>query len=329
LVFKNNSPVLIETAIVAAVMTLLGLLGLYLMPAFYLATLLLPVPLAYLIIKRNLLYGLLALGVTALMLSFAISGIKPVFLLLLQFGPVGIIIGLLLKNKVAVDKSMAVLFFWALAVTGINLLFSFVLSGSGLSRIATEFNTTMEQMSQFYLQSGLMDEAGRQEFLEVSQQAGRLVRELLPGGMAVWTIIITIFTYFITRHLARGLGYNVSGNLRFTEWQLPWYSIWLVIAGLALTMAGEEFSLELVGIAGKNILYISVFIFLILGTAVLAYFIRVWKISTPAKIFIIIAMALYFPLAAAIILSLGVVDPVANLRRLPVDNDMVSKGGSG
>lgn len=328
MVSKIDLPVLLETAIVASGMALLALLGLYLLPTFYLATLLLPVPLAYLIIKRNLLYGLLSLGMTAAMLFFAIGGIKPLLLLLLQFGPVGMIIGLLLKNKVAVDKSMAVLFFWALAVAGINLLFSFVFSGTGLSRIATEFNTTMEQVSRVYLQSGLMDEAGRRDFLEVSRQVGRLVQELLPGGMAVWTIIITMVTYFITKHVARGLGYHVSGNFRFTEWQLPWYSIWLVIAGLALVMAGDEFSLAPLGIIGKNILYISVFIFLTLGTAVLGYFMLKWKIPRLAVLLIIIAMVIYLPLVATLVLALGVVDPVTNLRRLPVDHDQGSKGGS-
>ncbi|SFG90124.1 Uncharacterized conserved protein YybS, DUF2232 family [Desulfotomaculum arcticum] len=327
MIAKDNYPALIETVVVAGLLALLGLLGLYIVPAFYLVTLLLPVPLAYLIIKNNLLYGLLSLGLATFMLIVAFGHIGSALMLVMQFGPTGVIIGLLIKNKVSVDSSMAVLFFWALAVAALNLFVSFVLSGVGYANVTTEFRAAMDQVAEMYRQNGMMDEIGRQQFQQVADQIIHLVQVLLPGTIAVWTIFMTIFTYFITRLLIRKLGYDAAPEFKFLEWRLPWYSIWLVITGLAMAMAGEEFSLRIVNIIGKNILYISAFIFFVLGTAVLMFFLRAWKMPKVVKIIITVALFLYLPLATAIILSLGVVDPVANLRRLSTDSDEGSKGG--
>ena len=326
MIYKDKYPALIETVIIAGLLALLGLLGLYIVPAFYLVTLLLPVPLAYLIVKNNLLYGLLALALSTMMLLGAFGHVGSALMLAVQFGPVGIIIGLLLKNRVSVDNSMAVLFFWALAVAALNLFVSFMLAGAGYTNVTSEFRATMQQVAEMYRQNGMMDEIGQQQFLQVTEQILHLIQILLPGTVAVWTIFITIFSYFITRRLVRKLGYDIIPEFKFLEWRLPWYSIWLVIIGLAAAMVGEEFSLKILGIIGKNILYISSFIFFVLGTAVLMYFLQMWKIHRVVKIIITIAFFLYLPLATAIILSLGVVDPVANLRRLSVDNEG-SKGG--
>ncbi|WP_027364742.1 DUF2232 domain-containing protein [Desulfotruncus alcoholivorax] len=327
MISKDNYPALIETIVVAGLLALLGMLGLYIVPAFYLVTLFLPVPLAYLIIKNNLLYGLLSLGLSTIMLIVAFGHAGSALMLVIQFGPVGVIIGLLLKNKVSVDSSMAVLFFWALAVAALNLFVSFVMAGAGIANITAEFRSAMEQVAEMYRQNGMMDEIGQQQFLQVAEQIIHLVQVLLPGTIAIWTIFITIFTYFITRRLVRKLGYDAAPEFKFLEWRLPWYSIWLVITGLAMAMAGDEFSLRVVGIIGKNMLYISAFIFFVLGSAVLTYFLQAWKVPKVVKIIITIALFLYLPLATAIILSLGVVDPVANLRRLSADSDEGSKGG--
>ncbi len=307
-------PGAIELIFAATIMALLGLLGLYIAPLFYITMLLLPLPLVYLILKRNLLYGLLAVILTTFMLMVSFAHIKSACLLVLQFAPLGILIGLMLKNKVAVDKSMSVLFFWALLIAAVNLLFSFILNGVGISQVTDEFRATMEQMAQIYKQNGLLDEADRQQYLTLTDQIVYLVKTFLPGSVAVWNIIMTMFTYFIARHLMRNLGFARPDNFRFSQWRLPWYSIWLIIIGLALTLGGDELSWPLVEVTGKNILYIAAFIFFMLGIAVIMYYIQLWKVSRVVKFIIMAVLLLYFPFTALVALTVGVIDPVVNLR---------------
>lgn len=322
----EKNPIVIEVIIVATVTALLGLLGFYIAPAFFLTTLIMPLPLVYLIAKRDLLRGLLALLMTTVMLIIAFSQVKAVLLLIMQFGPLGIIIGLLLKNKVSVDKSMSVLFFWALILAGVNLLFSFVLSGMGMSQVTEEFRLAMKQMAELYGQNGIMSESDRQQFLIASEQVANLVQIYLPGSVAIWSIITTLLSYFLSKQLVKNLGISLPDNFQFTRWRLPWYSIWLIIIGLATTMLGDEKSVAILETTGKNILYISAFIFFILGNGVLVYWLQAWKVSKLVKIIAIVIMTIYLPFTIVFTLTCGVLDPVVNLRRLP-HNGEGTKGG--
>lgn len=318
---QNKNQIALETAVIAVVMALLSVLGLGYAPFFYIATLLLPIPLAFLIVRRNLFYGLAALVITTLLLLFAAGSVQTVLLMVLQFGPVGIFIGLLLKNKVAMDKSMAVLFFWALMVGGLNALAIFVVGGVGTSSVAAEFYAVMENAADLYVQKNVLDMAGKEQFLDAAQKGARLVQTLIPGGMAAWAIVMTMLTYFITRLFLRLWGYLPAGYFRFDHWQLPWYSIWLVIIGLGSVIAGEQFNWSLLGAVGTNILFLAAFVFLILGLAVLVFYLGKWKMHRFFKIVIVAAMVLYFPFAMMLLLSVGLADTVANLRRLPRDDD--------
>lgn len=322
LVEKNSG--VMEIIIVATVMILLGLLDLYVTPLFLI---LLPVPLAYLIIKRDLIKALWALVLVTVMLVL-VTGLQSAFLMVLQFGSLGIIIGLLLKNRVAVDKSMGVLLFWALVVTAINLFFIFVISGAGISQVTNEFRITTEQMISWYSQNDMLNEAEKKQFLKITEQVVGWVQVYFYGSVAVCNIINTLAAFFITIRLARGIGFDMSGQFRLTEWRLPWYSIWLFIVGLALTIAGDEFSIYLLKMVGKNILYVAAVIFFLLGSTVLGYYFRAWKLAKIIKIIIIIVFILYLPFTVMITLALGVVDSVTNLRRLPTSDDEGTKGGS-
>jgi len=315
----DKYPDVIEIIIAATVMALLGLVGLYIAPLFFLIMLFLPLPLVYLILKRDLLHGLLAVMLTMFILMVAFEHIKSVGLLVLQFAPLGILIGLMLKNKVAVNKSMAVLFFWALIIAALNLFFSFVVNGAGISQVTEEFRVTMEQMSKFYNQNGLLNEADRQEYLALTEQIAYFVQIFLPGSVVVWNIMMTMVTYFIARHWMNRMGFIMPDNFYFTKWQLPWYSIWIIIIGLALTIVGDELTWQLIEITGKNILYIASFIFFILGIAVIIHYIQLWRISKIVKSIVIVVLLFYLPITAVMALVVGIIDSVVNLRRQHID----------
>lgn len=311
----DKYPTYVETLAVSTVTVLLGLLALVL-PLFFLAILLLPLPMVYLIVKRDLNQGLLALVLAAVFIFLAVGNVPLVLLLLLHIGPPAVVIGLLIKNRVSVEQSIYVLFFWALVVAGINLSYLSASGVSGFDNATGEINSVVEQMSERYLDGGIIDDSERRQLTHLTEQMARLVWLFLPGSVIVWTYTATLCTFFIARRLLGGLGYTVPGGISFSRWRLPWYSIWLVITGLALTLAGEEFSIAWAGVLGKNILFVSAFIFFVLGISVMVYLFQVWKMARIVKIIIAVIIVMYLPF---VILALGMVDPVANLRRLSGD----------
>jgi len=316
----DKYPNYVETLAVATVTVLLGLLALVL-PLFFAVILLLPLPMVYLIVKKDLNQGLLALILAAMFIFLAIGNVFLVLLLILHIGPPAIVIGLLIKNRVSVEQSVYVLFFLALVVAGINLFYLNASGVSGFDNPTEEINAVVEEMSERYLDSGITDDSERQQLLQLTEKMVRLVWLFLPGFVVVWTYLAALCTFFIARRLLDGLGYAVPGGLAFSHWRLPWYSIWLVISGLALTLAGEEFAIVWTGVLGKNILFVSAFIFFVLGISVMMYLFQVWKMARIVKIIIAVIIVMYLPF---VILALGVVDPVANLRRLSGEG---SEGG--
>jgi len=322
----KNYQSIIEVIIAASIMAVIGLLGLYAAPLFFLIMLILPLPLVYLILKRDLIYALYAVILATIILMVAFGHIKPVSLLVMQFAPLGVLIGLMLKNEMAVDKSIAVLFLGALLIAALNLFFSFVLSGVGIAQVTDELRVTMEQMAQLYIQNGMLDEADKQEYLELTEQIAYLVQTFFPGSVAVWNIMLTLITYFLARHWMHKLGFNVPDNFNFSKWQLPWYAIWLIIIGLVLTMVGDELSWPIIEVTGKNILYIAAFIFFVLGIAVIIYYLQLWKFSKLVKIILILVLLIYLPFTAVMAFTIGVIDTMINLRRQPSIKDPGNKG---
>jgi len=106
----DKRPNYVETMAVVTVTVLLGLLTLV-VPLSFLAILLLPLPMVYLIVKRDLNQGLLALVLVAVFVFLAVGNVSLILLLLLRIGPPAVVIGLLIKNKVSVGKSVYVLFY--------------------------------------------------------------------------------------------------------------------------------------------------------------------------------------------------------------------------
>ena len=314
---------LAEILAVAMVTMLIGLLGLV-TPLFILAALLLPLPLAYLVVRRDLNRGLLALGLASLFLFLVVGNVSLVLMLLLYFGPPGIIIGLLIKNRVPVQNSIYAVFFWALLASGINLTYVYITGEAGANNSAAEISSMVEQLSEQYLDEGAIDETEQQQLIKVAQQMSYLAQLLLPGSVIIWTTVVTLVSFFLVRRLLAPQGYAHSGGMEFARWQLPWYSIWLVIGGLALTLAGDEFAMPLLDAVGKNILLVSAFIFFMLGLSIVKYFFRSWKAVWLVKFMVVVILVLYLPF---VILVLGVIDPVANLRRFPGNGGEGTKGG--
>lgn len=90
---------------------------------------------------------------------------------------------------------------------------------------------------------------------------------------------------------------------------------WGLIAGLGLTLGGEALHIFPAAVLGKNILYVSVFLYLIAGLAVTAFYLAKWKVPGLLKFFLLFFAFFYLPLAAAVIALLGIMDSFLNLRR--------------
>lgn len=326
MVTSSRNQALVEGAFFAALTVVLGLMGLYLPPLLFVTSLLMPLPLAVLVRRRDLRLGLMALVVASALMFILFGRPLTVLMLVLQSGPLGLLLGLLFKNRVPAGPGIIASSVVAAAMTVLTFLIAFWITGINPFAVGEEMRRTMEQAMEWYRQSGWVDESALREMEASAEQLVRLVALLLPANLVIWSIISAYITYALTRLVFIRIGYEVTPLPTFSQWRFPWYIIWGGIAGLALTLLGDQFKVAALNAAGKNILYVMGFLHFILGLSVATYFIKNWKIAKGLKYLIVALVALYWPFALSVILTMGVMDPIMNVRRLPTDGE-TTKGG--
>jgi len=322
LVPYSGNRALVEGAFFAAITVVLGFLGQF-VP---LLPLLMPVPLAVLVRRHDLKLGFMALAVAVALMFMLFGRPLTVLLLVIQSGPVGLLLGLLFKNRVSSGLGIAVTSIMGVVTTVLVLAISFWLTGISPFAMGDEMHRSIEQALKFYQRNGLLDNAQLQMMKASMEQAINFVVQLIPGILVTASIMSSFITYALTHFILVKMQFETVPLPPFSRWKLPWYVIWGGIAGLSFILLGDEIALASLATVGKNILYVMGFVYFILGVSVFIFFMKKWNIARPVKFLIVALVVLYWHVALSMMLTLGVIDPVMDLRRLSKHGD-TTKGG--
>lgn len=298
-----------------------ALVWIYIPVVAILAILVIPVPLALLVRRQDIRYGLVALLLMWFVLS-AFTG-KPVLalLLVLQTGPLGLLLGLIFKNHVPSGKALLATILFALIIAlEVILAASFLTDANPLVLSDTqmeEFEQRSELLHQMINQgvaSGDLDPSTRQEMERVINHLAAVWPVLSLSAALIWFMVAASVTYWLTRRMMVRFGYEIPAPIPFRRWKLPWYIIWVVIAGLAFLLGGDFYGAEGLSTAGKVVLWVVGFILCVVGASVTVFFIQRWK--WPFKVLAAIVMVIYLPVTLAMFVFNGVIDSIWNIRRL-------------
>ncbi|OAT80866.1 YybS family protein [Desulfotomaculum copahuensis] len=311
---KNQS--LVEGAFFAALTTLVALLGLYVPPLYPVAGLAGPLPLAVLVCRRDLRTGVLALLVAAVLLFFLFGRPLTVLVLVIDFGPLGLLLGLLYKRRTSAGLSVAAAGVAAALLTLVTALITFRVTGINPFVTGPEMRRSMEQVLAWYQQHGMLNAAAGQQLKQAMDQALHLMSTLLPANLIVWSLVSAGITYMLGRLVLKRLGFKVVPLPPLHRWQLPWYMIWTLIPGLSLLLAGESPGQRILMVLAENLLFVAGFVYLIAGVSVTAFYIRRWARTRLFKYLLLFLIVLYLPYALVALCTLGLSDSLLNIRRL-------------
>ncbi|MGI6551130.1 MAG: DUF2232 domain-containing protein [Syntrophomonadales bacterium] len=102
----------------------------------------------------------------------------------------------------------------------------------------------------------------------------------------------------------------------FIMHRMAWQLDWLIIAGLALWLAGAHWDIKLVNDIGANIIFLMAPIAFYFGVSLTLYFIRHWRIR-PWLLVVMALVMLFLPTQACLFITvLGVFDPLIDYRNL-------------
>ncbi len=305
----------------AAVIPALG--WVYFPPVAPVAALFIPVAPAVLVRRQDLRYGVALLFLMAAVLSAVTAKPSLALLLTLQTGPLGLLLGLLFKNRVPSGKALTAAVSFSLAVSLVILLAGCLMTGSNPFVLNDRQQYVFEQERRLLYQmfgqggsAGQLDPATMKELEAVINRVEALWPVLAVASTLIWFMVSAGATYWITRRVMARFGYEVPAAIPFSNWRLPWYVIWGVIAGLGLLLGGDQFRLQGLAAAGKVVLWVTGFILSVIGASVLAFYLRRWKLAWPLKLLGVIIMAVYLPVTAGMLVAVGIIDSIWNIRRL-------------
>lgn len=299
---------------------LLALSAVYMPLLQPLTILLFPLPVALLVRRHHLataLFSLLAVTITTFLLA---GNLWAVLSFVVKAGITGVVIGLLFKNYVSPGLSAKILITLSVIMVPGLLLLANGVNDTNLFSLEEDLVAEIKQANRWYLDAGVLSAEEKQQVEKYIEDFIHLMIVLVPGSMVIWAIIQSLVSYVLAHGMFRRLGYDVKNLPPFSSWQYPWYVIWGLIAGLLLFLAGDEWNLILLGNIGKNIIYVTLVLFLVSGISVFTYFTKKWKVHGIVKGLVIFMISIYWPLGLGLVLILGLLDPVVNLRQIDVES---------
>ncbi len=243
--------------------------------------------------ERTSAYALFILLASGVFLSLSLQTLNPT-LAVTEFGLLGVLYGLGFKNGLKPQR----------------LLWGGVLAGQILHGLTLLVLFLALDHNPFDVQQFL---AGVEELTPLEEQVLQTMAVVLPGSYVVSAWFMAVAGFFTLQHVLAGRR-MVDSSLPFAEWRLPWTVVWMVIAGLGLYLAGDQWSMAVLRAAGANILVISVFVFATLGLSTAASLKLFNRLSRFWRIVLLVAAALYFPVTLTALAMLGFLDAGFNFR---------------
>lgn len=308
----RDTRALVDGAFVAGITAVLGLLGMFIPPFFLVISFLLPLPLAVLVRRRDLKVAVLSLVVTGLLMMMLYPDPLQVLVMFIQFGPLGLVLGLLYKNYVSPVHALITASLVSVIASITVITLSFLITGLNLEHIQATINESFNKMFTMYQEAGYPISTEQRELMRTSLKTSIL---LLPAMYLIFAVFSTTLTYIIGSKVLKRLNYRVDKLPPFSQWRLPWYAIWGVILGLIFLLAGDHFNLPVIKIIGQNLLTIFGFAFFIIGVSVVAFYYKKLTLSKPLKTIILVLLILYIGIMYIAIILLGLFDAIINLRR--------------
>ncbi|MEW6725881.1 DUF2232 domain-containing protein [Desulforudis sp. 1088] len=243
--------------------------------------------------ERTSAYALFILLASGMFLSLSLQTLNPA-LTVTEFGLLGVLYGLGFKNGL---KPQRLLWGGVLAgqiLHGLTLLVLFLALGH----------------NPFDAQQFL---AGVEELTPLEEQVLQTMAVVLPGSYVVSAWFMAVAGFFTLQHVLAGRG-TVDNPLPFAEWRLPWTAVWMVIAGLGMYLAGDQWSIAGLKVTGANILVISVFVFATLGLSTVAALKLFARLSRFWRVVLLAAAVFYLPVIFTALAVLGFLDAGFNFR---------------
>jgi len=301
---------LVEGAFLALIIAGLGALAIYFFPIKFLVDYIWGIPLIIIVKKYNLGIGLLTLA-TTFFITWMLTDPIMTLLLVVKLAPLALVYALLFKGEVRPGVTLLSGVIVALLSDLVTLLGYMYLAQVPIIPSDEALRMQTQQFAEFYTKFGMDAEQARQ----LVDSAVKLSLMLIPSTLAVVAIFRAFLTYILAAKVLRKMNYGVAALPPFSDWRLPWYSIWSIILGLGMSLAGDEYQIKILSDIGKNLIFIFIPLFMVTGIAVVTKFFKTWRIPSWLKGLLVFLGLINFGTTLVLFALIGMFDPLVSFRK--------------
>lgn len=318
---RSEASSLVEGALLAALTAVLVLIGYVIPPLMIVTSMVWTSPIVVLVIRRNLKVGVMATIVAGLLVML-VTGPVQAFLLIINFGVLGLVYGYLFKAKVGTARALIGGALAAAVSSAMGIGVVFLVAGGSFAQMDHQMRVMVDVFMDAYQRAGILEQFAQQGITPEKLRSDliKFMRVLLPGGLVIGATFTALINLVTSRLVLLRLRLPAPDLPPFREWQLPWYMVWGVIVGLGLWLAGDYYGRPTVVAVGQNILFVYAFILMVIGLAVLIYFYKNMKLSPLMKGLLIALLILNQRFVMVALVGLGLFDTLFNYRRLTGGN---------
>jgi len=312
---------LVEGALMACLTAVLALIGIYIPFLAVLTSLVFTIPIVIVTIRHGVLTGVLSI-LTAGLLVFALYEPLRGFLLILQYGVLSVYYGYAFaKNRssaltlsigtVIGAASLLLTFYIGYLVTGINDLEMFQQMKEGIG-------PTIDMLRQLgYFNNPEMSEESLRQYLTTLFDNAMV---LIPAVFVLYGMFVAIINYLISQKVLGKMGIPVPPLPPFTQWRLPWWTVYGFIIGYGLNLGGKLWGNVMLANIGFNIVSVYGIVFMVLGLSLVLFFQTKYFPGQFYRALVFILLLFFYPLVSWLFMIAGLTDVLFNLRRRVGEN---------
>lgn len=272
-----------------------------------------PFILMYFHLKLGRIPGLLILTISMMILEAIAyqAGLRTNLVAVFLMGSAGLILAEFLKRNFAFEKTV---FYTVLIMVGMGTfilgVYSFYIGEQPWNLVQAYINSGIRESIKSYADWGIS-----QEQVDLIRNNADLIAKtvyhLLPAFVIMGTILFLWINVLAGRLLLsrRGIGFPEFGDL--TCWKIPDQMVWYVIASAVLILI----PVDRVQIAGLNLLFIFLFIYLFQGLSIINFFFQRKNVPVIVRgVFYFLIFAQHFLLL--IVICVGFFDIWIDFRKL-------------
>ncbi|MDD2496683.1 MAG: YybS family protein [Desulfitobacteriaceae bacterium] len=317
---KSTSPITVrsmtEGALMAAIATLLGIIGIYIPVLSFVTGLFWAIPIILLIMRHDIRLGVMGVVVAGGLISI-LAGPVQAILLVVNLGGMAIAYGYCFKKNLSPMKALLLGTLITAVSTAATIVLSAFVANLPISQWISEIKIAVDEAFKTYENMGIMERMLPEGISpeQYKQQIFQMIDTLLPGAYITASMGVALVNYLIARKILRRLRYEIPDMPPFREWHFPWVIVWGIIGGLGCLLLGNHLGHRLLILIGQNILYIYYPLLLISGISVVVFYWKSYRLTPPMKALIIIGIIMFSHIIFMLLLVVGLFDPLFDYRR--------------